>query len=512
MKALGCLWLALMVTPVVAETRMTIDVAHPGPVINRHIYGQFIEHLGRGIYEGVWVGKQSAIANVDGYRSDVVKALQELHVPVLRWPGGCFADEYHWQDGIGPPAQRKKTVNTTWGGVIDDNAFGTHEFMAFAELIGADVYINGNLGTGSAAEMAQWLEYLTSNSQSTLANLRRQNGRDQPWKVQYFAIGNEAWGCGGNMTPAYYTDLYKHYASFLKTPADNQPELIASGGHTALTEWTDYLVQHVGKDVRLNGIGHHYYTLPSGSWDTNKGPALGFDETAWLATLKQTRRIEGFIRDNVAILDRYDKTQKVGFYVDEWGTWYDTATGDNPGFLFQQNSLRDAVVTAVNFNIFHAYAERMRMANIAQMANVLQAMILTDKDKMLLTPTYHVFRMYVPFQDATRLPFTLEGNPTIGSSGDTMPKLSVTTARGKDGKLYVAVANLDPRNSETLVIGSSIALQRATGQLLTHEKMDAHNTFERPQTVAPTRFETVGANGKVTLQVPAKAVLVVALE
>ncbi|HTQ98947.1 MAG TPA: alpha-L-arabinofuranosidase C-terminal domain-containing protein, partial [Candidatus Acidoferrum sp.] len=428
------------------------------------------------------------------------------------WPGGCFADEYHWMDGIGPPAQRKKTVNTTWGGVIDDNAFGTHEFMAFAELIGADVYINGNLGTGTPAEMAQWLEYMTSDSQSTLANLRRQNGRDQPWKIQYFALGNESWGCGGSMTPAYYTDLYKHFGSFLKTPADNKPELIASGGHTNLTEWTDYLIQHVGKDVRLNGIGHHYYTLPSGSWDTNKGPALGFDETAWFNTLKQTRRIEGFIQSNVAILDKYDPAKKTGFYVDEWGTWYDTEQGDNPGFLYQQNSLRDAIVAALNFNIFHQYADRVRMANIAQMVNVLQAMILTDKQKMLLTPTYHAFSLYVPFQDAMRLPVTTDNMPTYDNGKDTMPKLSVTAARGKNGKLYLALVNVDPRRGETVVIAGGSGFKRANGRLLTADAMDAHNTFEHPDAVAPEGFQALGSGGKITLDVPAKAVLVLELE
>jgi alpha-L-arabinofuranosidase len=500
-----------------ADTVLTLAPEQPGPVIHRNIYGQFMEHLGRGIYEGIWVGEDSSIPNIDGFRSDVVQALKDLQVPLLRWPGGCFADEYHWQDGIGPREQRKVTVNTTWGGVIDDNAFGTHEFMAFAELLGAEVYINGNLGTGTPMEMAQWLEYMTSDTQSTLANLRRQNGRDAPWKVQYFAVGNESWGCGGNMTPAYYTDLYRHYATFLKTPADNTPELIASGGHTSMTQWTEHLIRNMPRDVRLNGIGHHYYTLPSGRWDTNKGAALGFDESEWFATLKHTLRIDGFIRDNVAILDQYDPAGRTGFYVDEWGTWYDPAEGDDPGFLYQQNSLRDAIVAALNLNIFHEHAARVRMSNIAQMVNVLQAMILTDKEKMLLTPTYHVFRMYIPFQDATLVPLQVadaEGGAvasyTFGSEG--INKISASAARDKDGKLHVALANTDPRQAEIVRINSSNTLRGAVGQLLTHARMDAHNSFDAANIVAPVPFSAAAVNGVIQIELPPKSVLVLALD
>ncbi len=500
-----------------ADTVLTLAPEEGGPVLHRNLQGQFMEHLGRGIYEGIWVGPDSPIPNVDGFRTDVLTALRELEVPLLRWPGGCFADEYHWQDGIGPRDQRKKTVNTTWGGVIDDNAFGTHEFMAFAELLGAEVYINGNLGTGTPMEMAQWLEYMTSDTQSTLANLRRQNGREEPWKVDYFAIGNESWGCGGNMTPAYYTDLYRHYATFLKAPRGFMPQLIASGGNTALTNWTEHLVRNVPDDVRLDGIGHHYYTLPSGNWNTNKGAALGFAEDEWFSTLEQTLRIDGFIAANVAILDEHDPAGRTGFFIDEWGTWYDPAANDDPGFLYQQNSLRDALVAALNFNVFHKYAARVRMANVAQMVNVLQAMILTDKEKMLLTPTYHVFRMYVPFQDATRVPFQMV-NATGGAAArytygnDSIDKISATAARARDGKLYVALTNVDPRQPETVRIRSTAALRGGAGLLLSHERMDAHNTFEAPDTVAPVPFSVSAADGILSVELPPKAVLVLAVD
>ncbi len=493
-----------------ATITLSIDESQPGPTIHRNIYGQFMEHLGRGIYEGIWVGEDADIPNTRGYRKDVLKALKDLEVPLLRWPGGCFADEYHWRDGIGPREERTRTVNTTWGGVIDDNAFGTHEFFELAEMLDAEVYVNGNLGTGSPREMAAWLEYMTSDTDSTLANLRRANGRDKPWKVDYFAIGNEAWGCGGNMTPEYYTHLYKHYATFLKTPADNRPVMIASGGQVDETIWTETLASQVKPNwsLRMDAISHHYYTLPTGDW-AKKGEAIGFDESEWFSTLKQTLRVEGFIQDNVAILDKYDPEKKIGFYVDEWGTWYDVTEGHNPGFLYQQNSLRDAVVAAVNLNIFHAYAERVQMTNIAQMINVLQAMILTDKEKMLLTPTYHVFRMHVPFQDVTALPFTLEGAPEYTLNGESVPGVSASAARDAKGRTWLTLVNLNPNQAVEVALSG---YKQAKGEVLTAEEMDAHNTFDSPERVTPKPYKAKAQSGKLSLPLPAKSVIVVQLK
>lgn len=496
-----------------AETVIQLDTKSPGATINKNIYGQFMEHLGRGIYEGVWVGEDSKIENVNGYRTDVLTALKQLQVPLLRWPGGCFADEYHWRDGIGPRDQRTVTVNTNWGGVTDNNAFGTHEFFDFAELLGAEVYINGNLGTGSPKEMAQWLEYMTSDSQSTLANLRRKNGRDKPWKVDYFAIGNEAWGCGGSMTPEYYTNLYKHYASFLKTPGDNQPVMIASGGHTEQLEWTEHLITNVESTwaMRMQAISHHYYTLPTGDWD-KKGSALNFDEKEWFSTLKNTLLMEGFIKNNLAILDEHDPDKKVGFYVDEWGTWYDAAEGDDPGFLYQQNTLRDAMVAALNLNLFHQYAERIHMTNIAQMVNVLQAMILTDKEKMLLTPTYHIFKMYVPFQDAVSIPVSILGDEQYQFGDEQLSKISASGAIGKDGKLYLALANVDANNAESITIKAKTSLQTAIGQILTGDKLDTHNTFENPHVIQPASISVNAKNGDLSFTLAPKSIVVFAIE
>lgn len=493
---------------------VSIDAQTSGPVINKNVYGQFAEHLGAGIYGGLWVGTDSKIPNTKGWRNDVVGALKNLKVPLVRWPGGCFADEYHWREGIGPRAQRPVKVNTTWGGVEENNAVGTHEFFDLAELLGADTYINGNLGTGSPQEMAEWLEYMTSDSKSTLAELRRKNGRDKPFRVNYFTIGNEAWGCGGNMSPEYYTNLYKQYAAFLKTPSSNTPKLVASGGTDSHSEWTEYLSANIKPSwsLRMDAISYHYYTLPTGNWKV-KGAATGFPEQEWISTLSQTLRMDGFIADAKTTLDKNDPEKKVGFYVDEWGTWYDVEAGTNSGFLYQQNSLRDALVAALNFNIFHKYADRVHMTNIAQMVNVLQAMILTKDDQMILTPTYYAFDLYKPFQDATSLPLRINHNPNYTLGDMSIPRVSASAARAKDGKLYVALVNTHP--SEMIAVALDIAgkkLASANGRLLTSAAMDAHNTFAKPDAIKPVAFSAKAKGGNLTLSLPAKSVVVVAVE
>jgi alpha-N-arabinofuranosidase len=331
--------------------------------------------------------------------------------------------------------------------------------------------------------------------------------------VDYFAIGNEAWGCGGSMTPEYYTNLYKHYASFLKTPGDNQPIMIASGGHTEQLEWTEHLIKNVESSwaMRMQAISHHYYTLPTGNWD-KKGSALNFDEKEWFSTLKNTLRMEGFIKNNLAILDEHDPDKKVGFYVDEWGTWYDAAEGDDPGFLYQQNTLRDAMVAALNLNLFHQYAERIHMTNIAQMVNVLQAMILTDKEKMLLTPTYHIFKMYVPFQDAVSIPVSILGDEQYQFGDEKLSKISASAGIGKDGKLYLALANVDANNAESITIKAKTSLHTAVGQILTGDKLDTHNTFENPHVIQPASISVNAKNGDLSFMLAPKSIVVFAIE
>jgi alpha-N-arabinofuranosidase len=497
-----------------APIRIVIDAKHPGPVINKNVYGQFAEHLGAGIYGGMWVGPESPIPNTRGWRNDVIGALKNLHVPVIRWPGGCFADEYHWRDGIGERSARPVRVNTNWGGVEENNAVGTHEFFDLIDQVGADAYVNGNLGSGTPQEMAEWLEYMTGKSKSSLAELRRRNGHEEPFKVSFFAIGNEAWGCGGNMTAQHYTDLYNQYASFLKTPKESAPQFIASGGHDDDSSWSDYLSAHIHPswNMHFDAVSFHYYTVPTGVWE-KKGAATGFPEEQWMGALQRTLRMDSLIRNNTAKLDKNDPAKKIAFDVDEWGTWYDVEPGTNAGFLYQQNTLRDAVVAALNFNIFHAHADRVRMTNIAQMVNVLQAMILTDKDRMLLTPTYYAYQMYVPFQGATTLPLSIRNNAQYKLGANAIPEVSASAALGKDGKLYLSLVNTDPAKAADVVIDvPGVTLKQLNGSVLTANDMDARNTFEKPLNVKPATLVVPASAAGVAVKLPPKSVSVFAIE
>jgi alpha-N-arabinofuranosidase len=511
MKSIKCALLGLsmlaagsaLATP---EVGITIDAAKPGAVINKNIYGQLAEHLGTGIYGGMWVGPESKIPNINGWRKDVVAALKDVRVPVVRWPGGCFADEYYWRDGIGPRDKRSVKVNTSWGGVEDNNAVGTHEFFDLVELIGAEAYVNGNVGTGSPRETAEWIEYMTADGNSTLAQLRAKNGRAKPFKVSFFGIGNENWGCGGNMTPEHFANLYNHHATFVRAKEEYMPKLIAGGGLDGDVAWID----HVSRNIRANAsaISLHYYTVP-GRGGNKKGAATGFGEDQWISALQDALHMDELIVSNVAKLDKNDPKEKLTLVVDEWGTWYDPTPGTNPGFLQQQSSLRDALVAALHFHIFHAHADRVSMTNIAQMVNVLQAMILAEGDKMVLTPTYHAFKMYVPFQDATSLPVTLDNNPqyTLGSVG--IPTVSASAARGKDGKLYLSLINTNPKEAVHVTVGVAGAQAKAVnGSVLTAAAMDAHNTFASPKAVVPAPFQASVDDGKLVVKLPAKSVAV----
>src|SRR5689334_3643163 len=490
------------------QATLAIRLDQPRWTINRNIYGQFAEHLGRLIYEGIWVGENSPIPNTRGMRNDVLAALKELHVPVLRWPGGCFADEYRWRDGVGPRDKRPRRPNSSWGGV-DTNAFGTHEFLDLCEMLGADAYINGNVGSGSPQEMMEWIEYMTSDADSELSNLRRRNGRDKAWKIPYFAIGNETWGCGGNMRPEYYADVYRRYATFIKNYSGNRIQKLAVGGYDENYNWTEVLMSQAGK--QMDGLSLHYYTLPTGQWD-KKGSATQFGETEWHATLARTLRMEEFIQRHSAIMDKYDPQKRVGLMVDEWGTWYDSEPGRDMGALYQQNTLRDAVAAGINLNIFNKHSDRVKMANIAQMVNVLQAMILTDKEKMVLTPTYHVFRMYSVHQGATLIPVDLSA-PEYKLGDASVPSLSASASRDSQGRVHISIVNLDPNQAAeitTTIWGG--AIKSVSGEVLTAPAVNAMNTFDSPNAVKPAAFSDYKLDGsQLTLRVPLKSVVVLEL-
>lgn len=485
--------------------QVIVRADEPKGTINRNIYGQFAEHLGRCIYEGLWVGEDSPIPNTRGIRNDVIAALRALNIPVLRWPGGCFADEYHWKDGIGPREQRPKMINTHWGGTVENNHFGTHEFFDLCEQLGCEPYVCGNVGSGTPQEMMEWVEYMTSGADSPMASLRRKNGREQPWRLPYFGVGNENWGCGGNMRPEYYADLYRRYNTFVKNYGGHKIERFAGGANFDDYKWTEVLISRAGRF--MNGLSLHYYTFPSGDY-WNKGSATGFDEKDWHSTLRLALRMEELVTKHGEIMDRHDPEKKVGMIVDEWGTWCDVEPGTEPGWLYQQNTLRDALVAAVNFHIFHAHHDRITMANIAQMVNVLQAMVLTDKEKMLLTPTYHVFEMYKVHQGATFLPVELTADE-YRIDDKSIPLLHASASRGADG-IHLSLANLHASHAAQLTVTlKGSAPGKVEGRIITGGAIDAHNTFDEPEAVKPEAFTAFRANGEaLEVDLPARSVAV----
>jgi len=479
------------------DVRLTITPETAGARIEPEVYGQFAEHLGTGIYGGLWVGPESKIPNTRGWRNDVVGALRQLQVPVVRWPGGCFADDYDWRDGIGAPAKRPARLNKIWGGVIEPNRVGTHEFMDLVEQIGTEAYLAGNMGSMPPRAMGQWLEYMTSDSKSALAEERRRNGREKPWKVKYFGIGNESWGCGGNMRPEYQSDLHNQYETFLHAPVVR----VASGDGQGNDHLVEVLMERSGS--HMDALTLHYYTMP-GDWSKH-GSATGFNAQEWAKTLKSAMGIEGRIEAVSRLMDKHDPAKRVALYVDEWGTWYDAEPGSHPGFLQQQNSLRDALVAAVSFNAFHRHTERVKMANIAQMVNVLQALALTDGARMLLTPTYHAFDLYKPFRGATPLKASLQ-SPSWTESGIELPAVDVSVARAADGSVQLALVNLDPQRPARVVTNLN---GTARGRILTAAAMDAHNTFAQPNALVPAPY-AAGSDAKpLALDLPPKSVVVV---
>ncbi len=500
------------------KVALSVDESKAEAKIDRNIFGQFAEHLGHGIYDGIWVGPDSTIPNTRGIRNDVVAALKAIKVPNIRWPGGCFADEYHWRKGVGP--QRVITLNPNWGGVIEPNSFGTNEFMDFLDQIGSEAYVSVNVGSGTPAEAAEWLEYMTASQPTTLAKERAANGHRTPYEVGYLGIGNESWDCGGNMTPDYYVSQMKIYSRFVRNynPAQQEKRQMLKiavgpgGGEPRWTDWTETVMkayQHHSWSWDLNGLSMHNYTV--GDWD-HKFAATGFGETEYSKFLKLTLGMDELISKHSAIMDKYDPEKKVALVVDEWGAWYEPSPGSNPGFLVQQNSMRDAVLAALNLNIFARHADRVRGANIAQMINVLQAMIMTDKEKMVLTPTYYVFKMYVPFQDSTFVPVIFDAG-TYKHGDISLPRVDAIAAKGKDGKLWMEITNIDPNVPAEIELNlNGISAKSATGETLTAPKVDSVNTFDAPNLVVPKPISAKSQGGKLALKLEPKSVTVISVE
>lgn len=478
--------------------------------INRDIYGHFAEHLGRCVYEGFWVGPDSSIPNINGIRKDVVDALRKLDIPVLRWPGGCFADEYHWKDGIGPREKRPHRMNTHWGMVKEDNAFGTHEFMDLCELLGCDAYIAGNVGTGTPQEMMDWVEYLTCGGDTAMTRLRKENGREKPWSIKYFGVGNENWGCGGEMTPEYYADLYRRYQKFVwKYPGSNLMKVACGPGGDNIY-WTEVVFERAYRFMDAYSLHHYVFSGPTwGKW----GSATKFNEQEWFMVLKQALFTDELIQKNKDVMDKFDSRKRVALAVDEWGTWWNVEPGENPAFLYQQNTLRDAVVAGVFLNIFNKHCDRVRMACIAQTNNVLQAMVLTKGEKMIVTPTYYVFEMYKVHQDSTLLPSRLECN-AYKSNDEILSALNASASKDENGAIHISLCNLDPKTSATLECElKGASAKKVSGRILTAEAMNAHNTFEQPNAIQPAEFTNAEIkNGKILATLPAKSVVILTVE
>ncbi|MCL2249820.1 MAG: alpha-N-arabinofuranosidase [Oscillospiraceae bacterium] len=482
--------------------KITVNADLGVHIIDKNIYGHFAEHLGRCIYDGIFVGKDSPIPNDEGVRIDIVDALRKIKIPILRWPGGCFADEYHWKDGIGLASDRKKMINTHWGGVVEDNSFGTHEFFRLCELLETEPYVCGNVGSGTVQEMSEWIEYMNFEGESSMTNLRRANGAQKPFDLRYFGVGNENWGCGGNMRAEYYADLYRQFATYCRNYGENILYKVAAGPRGDNYHWTEVMMREAAH--LMDGIGLHYYTRvgdkvvtrtqPDGNEiylrdnDQSRGSATEFGENEWFGIMDAAWFTDELVRKHSTIMDKYDSDKKVGLLVDEWGTWFDNEPGTNPGFLYQQNTLRDVVSAAISLNVFNNHADRVRMANIAQTVNVLQAMVLTEGEKMVLTPTFHIFDQFSPHQDATLLPICLDAEDyTHGEKA--MPGLSVSASKTKEGDVFITIANPNPNSGVDVTIDiRPCAVKTVTGNIITSGKMQDYNDFDSPAKVCLENF------------------------
>lgn len=488
-------------------TKVKINSSRVDGKISKYIYGQFAEHLGRCIYEGLYVGDDSDIPNTNGMRNDVVSALKELEIPVLRWPGGCFADDYHWRDGIGDKSKRPYMVNTNWGGVVENNHFGTHEFFELCEQLNTEPYICGNVGSGTVQEMRDWVEYMTFDGDSPLANERRKNGREEPWKLKFFGVGNENWGCGGNMRAQYYADEYRRYATFIRNYGEEPIYKIAGGPNADDANWTEALMKNIKHAT--DGISLHCYTF-EGDWN-NKGKAAVFDKDGWDSVMADTQRMDKTINIHELIMDRYDPENKLDLIVDEWGNWYDVEPGTNPGFLYQQNTIRDAVSGMLILHIFHKHNRRVQMANIAQMVNVLQAMVLTDGEKMILTPTYHLFRMMKGHMDGEKVDIDYTSE-MYESKDRKFPKISISASK-KNDEMTISLCNTSTEDDEDITFEiSDDQYSMAVGEMLTSNNMTDCNTFENPNCVAPSNLDVKLNGNTISVKLPKMSIAVITLK
>jgi alpha-N-arabinofuranosidase len=495
-----------------AQNTIVLQADKGKDIINKNIYGHFAEHLGHCIYGGLYVGDNNTkIPNKDGIRLDVVDALKKLKVPVLRWPGGCFADTYHWKDGIGAKDKRPSMLNVWWGNVKEDNSFGTNEFLNMCELLGAEPYLSGNVGSGTPQELSDWVKYaIHPNGSSPMTDLRQQNGRPNPWHVKFWGLGNEAWGCGGNMKPEYYANIYRQYATFM-TNWSNTDRIfrIASGASDADYNWTEVLMRDIPHGM-LDAVGVHHYSVIN--WN-KKSSATAFTEEEYYTTMQRALEMEELVTRHSAVMDKYDPRKRVAMAVDEWGGWYDVEPGTNGAFLYQQNTMRDAMIAGATLNIFNNHCDRVKMANLAQIVNVLQAVILTNDEKMILTPTYHVMEMYNVHQDATMLPLTVSSND-YKMGKEKLKAISVSASKDKNGLTHISLVNIDANSQQEVTVSlAGASYSSVTGRVLSSDKLQNYNSFENPAKIKPAAFNGASiADGKLKLVLPPFSVVVLELK
>lgn len=501
---------AFLITGAISQNRVILNTELAKETINKNIYGHFAEHLGHCIYGGFYVGENSTIPNTNGVRNDIIKALKELKIPNLRWPGGCFADTYHWKDGIGPKDKRPSIVNKWWGGVTEDNSFGTHDFLNMCELIGAEPYMAANVGSGSVEDLIDWVQYVNFEGASPMSKLRLDNGREKPWNVKIWGVGNEAWGCGGHMTPEHYANVYRQYATFM-TDWNNSDKLfrVASGANVADYHWTEVLMRNIPHNL-LEGVALHHYSFVE--WN-NKGSASDFNEAQYFATMKTALRMDELVTRHSSIMDQYDPAKRIALVVDEWGGWYNVEPGTNPGFLYQQNTMRDAMIAGTTLNIFNNHCDRVRMANLAQTVNVLQAVILTNEEKMILTPTYHVMKMYNVHQDATMVPVSVKSNDYV-LGNEKLPAVSVSASLDKNNAMHISLVNIDAKKEQEVSLEiNGNKYKGVTGNILVSEKLQDHNAFENPDKIKPAVFKNAQLkDGTLKVVLPPASVVVLELK
>jgi alpha-L-arabinofuranosidase len=468
------------------DARVTISLSDPIGTINRNLYGHFAEHLGACIYGGCWLGEHGAL------NQDVVTALKRMRPPVIRWPGGCYADDYHWEDGIGPRDARPRTVNIHWGNVVEDNHFGTHEFMELCEAVEAEPYFCGNVGSGTPREMRDWVEYLNFAGDSTQARRRAANGRAEPYGVRFWGVGNENWGCGGHMQPEEYAREYRRFSTYLRDFPGAPLYLIGCGPNGNDPDWTRRFFTALGGFRRIHGWGAHYYCGTAGT-------DLEYTDDQWYELLEKATRVERLIVQQRAVLDSFDPDRRVGLIIDEWGTWHPPTPGRNPAFLWQQNTLRDGLVAALTLDLFNRHADKLVMANIAQTVNVLQALLLVEDGKTIVTPTGHVYAMYADHQGAESLRVQIESEDVaFAAAGKAAHMTGLIGSASRQGKsLLITLVN--PRLGQpvevSVSLGDGAEVRGGTATVLAHDDCHAHNTFTAPEVVTP-REATVQASGR----------------